>query len=174
MNNPMVYNQHNFNILKGPELKIKLLLYLRDLYLGKSMEVMIQKQIACPHCKGTGADNPNDIAKCKECQGKGRVTRRVELGGGFYNLFTQTCQKCHGRGEVVGRTCHVCKSHKIMHGLEEFSIRIHPGTASNANIRYTNMGDERLEGAPSDVIFEIVEIADKVFKRENNDLKMNL
>jgi DnaJ-class molecular chaperone len=36
------------------------------------------------------------------------------------------------------------------------------------------MGDERLEGAPSDVIFEVVEIADKVFKRENNDLKTNL
>jgi DnaJ-related protein SCJ1 len=94
----MVHNQHNFNLLKGPELKIKLLLYLRDLYLGKSMEVMIQKQIACPHCKGTGADNPYDIVKCKECQGKGRVTRRVELGAGFYNLFTQTCPKCQGRG----------------------------------------------------------------------------
>ena len=25
---------------------------------------MIQKQIACPHCKGTGADNPNDVVKC--------------------------------------------------------------------------------------------------------------
>jgi DnaJ-class molecular chaperone len=61
-----------------------------------------------------------------------------------------------------------------MAGLEEFSIRIQPGTASNALIRYTNMGDERMEGAPSDVIFEIVEISDKVFKRENNDLKVDL
>jgi len=28
---------------------------------------MIQKQIACPHCKGTGADNPSDVVKCHEC-----------------------------------------------------------------------------------------------------------
>lgn len=35
MNDPMVYNKYNFQMLKGPELKIKLFLYLKDLYLGK-------------------------------------------------------------------------------------------------------------------------------------------
>lgn len=55
MKDPMVYNKYNFQALKGPELKIKLFLYLKDFYLGKSLEVMIQKQIACPHCHGTGA-----------------------------------------------------------------------------------------------------------------------
>jgi DnaJ-class molecular chaperone len=44
----------------------------------------------------------------------------------------------------------------IIPGLEEFNIKIKPGTASDANLRYTNMGDERLQGAPSDVVFEIV------------------
>jgi DnaJ-class molecular chaperone len=38
---------------------------------------MIQKQIACPHCRGTGADNPKDVVKCRDCEGKGRITRRV-------------------------------------------------------------------------------------------------
>ena len=31
----MVYNKYNFHALKGPELKIKLFLYLKDFYLGK-------------------------------------------------------------------------------------------------------------------------------------------
>lgn len=156
MNDPMVYNKYNFQALKGPELKIKLFLYLKDLYLGKSLEVMIQKQIACPHCKGTGADNPNDVVRCQDCEGKGRITRRVDLGGGYYNLFTQTCPRCQGKGEVIGRVCRVCRRQNIIQGLEEFNIKIKPGTASNALLRYTNMGDERLQGAPSDVVFEIV------------------
>ena len=37
MNDPMVYNKYNFQALKGPELKIKLFLYLKDFYLGKSL-----------------------------------------------------------------------------------------------------------------------------------------
>lgn len=41
----------------------------------------------------------------------------------------------------------------IIPGLEEFNIKIKPGTASDALLRYTNMGDERLSGAPSDVVF---------------------
>ena len=65
MNDPMVYNKYNFQALKGPELKTKVFLYLKDFYLGKKLDVMIQKQMACPHCKGTGADNPHDVVKCK-------------------------------------------------------------------------------------------------------------
>ena len=36
------------------------------------------------------------------------------------------------------------------------------------------MGDERLQGAPSDVIFELVEIEDDKFTRVGNDLKINM
>ena len=128
----MVYNKYNFQALKGPELKTKVFLYLKDFYLGKKLDVMIQKQMACPHCKGTGADNPHDVVKCKECDGKGRVTRRVDLGGGYYNLFTQTCPRCQGKGEVIGKVCHVCRKQKIIQGLEEFNIKIKPGTPSNS------------------------------------------
>ena len=36
------------------------------------------------------------------------------------------------------------------------------------------MGDERLNGAPSDVVFQLVEIADDKFVRDKNDLKITL
>ena len=36
------------------------------------------------------------------------------------------------------------------------------------------MGDERMQGAPSDVVFELVEIPDQTFTRAGNDLKMTL
>lgn len=62
----------------------------------------------------------------------------------------------------------------IIPGLEEFNIKIKPGTASNSDLKYTNMGDERLTGAPSDVVFELVEIQDENFIRDGNDLKMTM
>lgn len=59
----------------------------------------------------------------------------------------------------------MCRKQMIIPGLEEFNIKIKPGTPSNSDLRYTNMGDERLTGAPSDVIFELVEIQDENFIR---------
>jgi DnaJ-class molecular chaperone len=35
MNDPNVYHEFDFNQLKGPELKIKVFLELKDFYLGK-------------------------------------------------------------------------------------------------------------------------------------------
>ena len=93
---------------------------------------------------------------CRECGGNGRIQRRVDLGGGYYNLFTQTCPRCQGKGKVIGRKCHICKSQKIIPGIEEFALKIKPGTPSNSDLRYTNMGDERMIGAPSDIVFELV------------------
>ncbi len=117
MNDPNVYHEFDFNQLKGPELKIKVFLELKDFYLGKELDVMVEKQVACPHCKGTGAENPYAVVQCRECGGKGRITRRVELGGGYYNMYTQVCPRCQGKGKVIGRKCHLCSSQKIIPGI---------------------------------------------------------
>lgn len=126
--------------------------------------------MACPHCKGTGAENPYDIVTCQECGGQGRITRRVELGGGYYNLYTQVCPRCQGKGKVIGRKCHLCHAQKIIPGVEEFTLKVVPGTPSNSDLRYTNMGDERMQGAPSDIVFELVEIEHPYLKRTGDHL----
>lgn len=57
---------------------------------------------------------------------------------------------------MIGRKCHLCNSQKIIPGVEEFTLQVAPGTASNSDLRYTNMGDERMQGAPSDIVFQLV------------------
>ncbi len=65
MNDPNLYHEMNVDAMKGPELKIKVFLELKDFYLGKELDAMVEKQIACPHCHGTGAENPYDIVACR-------------------------------------------------------------------------------------------------------------
>lgn len=50
-----VEQQYDLRSLKGPELRMKLFLPLKDFYLGKKLPVLVEKQVACPHCKGSGA-----------------------------------------------------------------------------------------------------------------------
>jgi len=56
---------------KGPTLNIKLAVSLEDIYNGKTVEIFMTKQQICPHCRGSGADNYDDIKTCNSCNGKG-------------------------------------------------------------------------------------------------------
>lgn len=89
-------------------------------------------------------------------------------------MFTQTCPRCAGKGKVIGRKCHLCKEQKIIPGIEEFTIKIKPGVASSEKLKYMNMGDERLHGAPSDIIFELVEIPHPYLKRDGKDIRTEI
>lgn len=48
---------------------IKIKVSLEDLYNGKSMNVKYTRSTLCPHCRGSGADDPSDIETCTKCNG---------------------------------------------------------------------------------------------------------
>ena len=62
---------------------IKLKVSLEDLYNGKDMEIKYTRNTICPHCRGSGADNPDDVEECPKCKGKGIVIETRHLGPGF-------------------------------------------------------------------------------------------
>jgi len=48
---------------------IKIKVSLEDLYNGKDMEVKYTRNTICPHCRGSGADDPDDVQTCPKCGG---------------------------------------------------------------------------------------------------------
>ncbi len=40
---------------------------LEDIYNGREIEIILTKQTICSHCRGTGADHPDDVVKCDKC-----------------------------------------------------------------------------------------------------------
>jgi DnaJ-related protein SCJ1 len=48
----------------GPSARMRITLTLEDIYRGKEMEVTYTRQVLCPHCRGSGADNPEDVEVC--------------------------------------------------------------------------------------------------------------
>jgi len=48
----------------GPSARMKITLTLEDIYRGKEMEITYTRQVLCPHCRGSGADNPEDVEIC--------------------------------------------------------------------------------------------------------------
>ena len=57
-------------------MSIKIKVSLADLYKGKDMNVKYTRSTICPHCRGSGADDPDHVKTCTKCNGQGVVIER--------------------------------------------------------------------------------------------------
>lgn len=119
---------------RDEDLRIKIRATLKDLYLGKEYEFIYTRYGMCPHCRGSGADSPDDVTTCDKCNGQGMIVERKQIGPGFFQQFQTNCPKCGGKGKMVKKECHICKGNKIMKGLEELSVFIEKGMENGAEI----------------------------------------
>lgn len=98
---------------KGPTLFIKIQVTLEDIYNGNEVEVFITKRQVCPHCRGSGADDPDHVKTCPKCKGTGYTMQKQQIGPGFYQQFQSTCDQCYGKGKIYTSKCHVCNGRKV-------------------------------------------------------------
>lgn len=52
-------------------MSIKIKVSLANLYNGKDMNIKYTRSTICPHCRGSGADDPDDVKTCQKCNGQG-------------------------------------------------------------------------------------------------------
>lgn len=88
---------------------MKLRVTLEELYVGQDFEVTYNRKIICPHCRGSGADDPEDVVTCKQCKGQGTIMTKKQIAPGFVQQFQQQCPKCAGAGHTLKSTCHLCR-----------------------------------------------------------------
>ena len=62
---------------------IKIKVPLEDLYNGKEMSVKYTRKMICPHCRGSGADDPSHVKNCPKCGGRGVTIEKHQIMPGF-------------------------------------------------------------------------------------------
>ena len=75
---------------RGPEVNVDLEVSLKDLYVGRQLEVLVRKQVLCKQCGGSGAKNAQDVQRCNACGGSGVKVVRQQVGSAvlvFIYLF---------------------------------------------------------------------------------------
>ena len=60
----------------GPDIKMRVRVTLEELYVGKELEVTYNRKSICPHCRGSGADDPDDVETCPKCNGQGHIIKK--------------------------------------------------------------------------------------------------
>lgn len=159
---------------RDEDVKIKIRVSLKDLYMGKEFEFIYTRNVICPHCRGSGGENPDDVTTCDRCNGQGVVIERKQLGPGFFQQFQSKCPKCGGKGKMVKSTCHVCHGDKITKGMEELTLFIEKGMTNGMEIPFEDFGEERADKEPGNLVFVVQETKDSRFVRDGNNLRTEI
>jgi molecular chaperone DnaJ len=134
-----------------------------DAIRGSVIRLNIQRQDACPNCRGRGVLQGSGV--CPECGGRGQVT---QVGGKM--RFSMPCPRCGGSGKAQ-TVCPKCHGDGTIARSEPLEVRIKSGTRDGQRIRIAGKGNAGPGGgAPGDLYIVVRTTAHPVFRREGDDI----
>lgn len=160
-------------VRRGRDISTEIQISFSDAIFGIERKVLITKTSTCLTCSGSGAKPGSKMETCKHCNGKGSIheTKRSFLGTISSNKI---CDVCFGSGEVPKEHCETCKGKGVLRREEEISIAIPAGIRDGEMIRMTGHGEAIAHGTTGDLYIKINVAPHPTFKRDGNDLVMNL
>ena len=123
----------------GQDLLVEARVTLAEAAVGVEKELTFTAPQACPTCGSTGAAPGTVPERCPRCAGQGaiQVSRRTMLG----TMATlQTCDRCHGRGEVVSEPCPTCLGAHLVEDGRVLTVRIPAGVDTGSRLRLRGEG----------------------------------
>ena len=159
---------------RGSDLRLKVSMTLEEVASGATKKFKVRKDVCCPHCHGTGAEEGSTSETCPTCHGSGVVVQtRQSL---FGMMQTQTaCPTCGGEGKIIKNKCHECGGSGVVKGEEVVELNIPAGVAQGMSLTVQGRGNAgRRNGINGDIIVAIEEPVNDTFIRNGNDLIYNL
>lgn len=154
---------------RGRDISLEIDVTFKESVFGTERNVLINKISTCSVCEGTGAKKGSEMVTCTTCNGQGKVHDvRKTFMGSFQTI--RTCEVCHGKGKIPKEHCHECRGAGVLNAREEVHIEVPAGIGNGEMIRMTGMGEAISGGQTGDLYVKIHVQADKIWKREGNDL----
>ena len=159
---------------QGSDLRLKVRLSLQEVAAGCTKKFKVRKDVTCPHCQGSGAENGSGSETCPTCHGSGVEVRTKQTMFGM--MQTQApCRNCGGEGTVIKNRCTQCGGTGVVKGEEVVEINIPKGVGDGMVFTVSGKGNAgRHNGIPGDIQVYIEEEDNDTFVRDGQDLIYNL
>ena len=151
----------------------KIQVSLEDIYNEKQIKINYKKKVLCDSCDGTGGMYKSSILICSACEGKGRITKIVQIGPGMISQTTQPCYKCNGNGKIIkpNEVCKKCNGNKIITETNQITVELNKSITNDSKIVVREGGDYCVESKKyGDLIFQIEIKKHNLFRRDKNNL----
>ena len=147
---------------------------LKDIKEGVDKKLKIPMQVACPHCKGTGAKDGTAFHTCPRCNGSGYVTTVQQTFMGAMQSQA-VCPECNGEGKIITEKCQYCNGTGVEKKEEIVSFHIPAGVEDGMVLTLRGKGNApRGGGVNGDLLIKIQEEKDPELIRDESDLIYNL
>ncbi|MFC1625402.1 molecular chaperone DnaJ [Patescibacteria group bacterium] len=158
---------------RGRDISIDLEIFFEESIFGIKRKILLTKPGVCDSCSGKGSSPDAILKTCQYCQGSGKIH---ETKRSFFGTFTtqKACDECRGKGKTPSKKCRKCKGGGVIKKSEEISIEVPPGIYNDEMIKLSGKGEAVGNGIPGDLYIKIHVKPSPVFKREGNNITMNL
>ncbi len=158
---------------RGRDISVNLRVTFSEAVFGSEQKFSITKVSSCEICSGTGAKPGSKQNTCADCKGQGYINETVQS---FLGAMTQSreCRKCGGIGHIPEEKCAHCKGEGVFRREVPITLKIPAGIENGETVRLAGGGEAVKNGTPGDLYATISVEPHTVFKRERENLVMNL
>ncbi|MFD1551068.1 molecular chaperone DnaJ [Putridiphycobacter roseus] len=148
-------------VIKGSDLRVKIKLSLKDVALGVTKKIKVNKLV---NAEGVTFNT------CTTCNGQGRVMRVMETMLGAMQTQS-TCPTCNGTGKFIDKKPNGADAQGLKRQEEIVEISIPAGVEEGMQLKVAGKGNAGpFNGVPGDLLVVIEEEVDADLKRESENL----
>lgn len=151
----------------GRDVETRVEVTFEQAIFGTEVELSLNLEDTCEHCKGTTAEPGYELKTCDTCKGSGQtvnVTRTI-----FGNIQqASVCPTCGGKGKVPEKVCSVCHGRGTQKKTQKVNLKIPAGIDDGATIRLREHGEAIANGPKGDLYVNVRVKPNKQFTREGD------
>ncbi len=152
---------------RGNDVETRVEISFEQAVFGTEVDVRLNIEDTCSHCKGTTAEPGHNLKACDNCHGSGQVvtaTRTI-----FGNIQqAMVCPTCKGTGKVPEKVCTVCHGKGTEKRVQTVQLKVPAGIDDGATIRLREHGEAIANGPKGDLYVHVRVKAHKHFTREGD------
>ncbi len=150
---------------RGADVGYVMELDLEDAVAGASRRIEIPTLADCEPCRGSGSAD-GKVDTCDTCHGRGQV--RMQRGPFAMQV---PCPHCGGNGKTIANPCKECDGAGRVEEDKALEVRIPAGVDNGDRIRLAGEGQAGPPGAPpGDLYVEVRVRPHPIFTRDGDDL----
>jgi len=152
---------------RGRDVETSVEISFEQAVFGTEVQLRLNMEDTCEHCKGTTVEPGYELKKCDECDGSGQIKRVTKTIFGNIQQAT-TCPKCHGRGKIPEKDCTVCRGKGTQNRAQDITLKVPAGIDDGATIRLREHGEAIANGPKGDLYVNVRVKPHKKFTREGD------
>lgn len=152
---------------RGRDVQTDIEITFEQAVFGSEVDLNLNLEDVCIHCKGTTVEPGYALKKCDECGGTSQIKRVTRTIFGNIQQAT-TCPKCSGRGQIPEEVCSVCHGKGTQRKNQNINLKIPAGIDDGATIRLREHGEAMANSPKGDLYINIRVKPHKKFTRDGD------